>query len=61
MDCNPPANAADTGLIPGPGGFHMLQGNYACEPRLLKPVCLEPELRNERSHRNVKPTHCHEE
>ena len=24
---NPPANAGDTGLIPGPGRSHMLQGN----------------------------------
>ena len=32
-----------TGLIPGPGGFHMLQGNYTCEPQLLKPVCLQQE------------------
>ena len=23
-DKNPPANAGDTGLIPGPGRFHML-------------------------------------
>ena len=25
---NPPANAEDTGLIPGPGRFHMLQGKH---------------------------------
>ena len=24
---NPPANAGDTGLIPGPGRSHMLQSN----------------------------------
>ena len=24
---NPTANAGDTGLIPGPGGSHMLQSN----------------------------------
>ena len=24
---NPPANAEDTGLIPGPGRFHMLPSN----------------------------------
>ena len=24
---NPPASAGDTGLIPGPGGSHMLQSN----------------------------------
>ena len=26
---NPPANAGDTGLIPGPGRFHMPQDNCA--------------------------------
>ena len=34
---NPPANAEDTGLIPGLGSFHMLQGNLAREPELLSP------------------------
>ena len=24
---NPPASSGDTGSIPGPGRFHMLQGN----------------------------------
>ena len=24
---NPPANAGDMGLTPGPGRFHMLQGS----------------------------------
>ena len=24
---NPPSNAGDMGLIPGPGGFHMPWGN----------------------------------
>ena len=27
VDKNPPANAGDIGLIPGPGRFHMLQSN----------------------------------
>ena len=27
MDKNPPANARDTGSIPGQGKFHMLWGN----------------------------------
>ena len=27
VDKNPPANAGDTGLIPGPGRFHMLRGH----------------------------------
>ena len=34
---------------------------WAREPQLLKPVRLEPVLRNKRSHRNEKPTHCDEE
>ena len=35
---NPPANAGDTRLIPGPGRFHMSLGNYAHVPQLLKPL-----------------------
>ena len=31
----PPANAGDTGLIPGPGISHMPQSNYARAPQLL--------------------------
>ena len=27
VDKKPPANAGDKGLIPGPGGSHMLQSN----------------------------------
>ena len=30
MDKNPPADAGDTGSIPGPGGFHVLQSSRAC-------------------------------
>ena len=33
----------------------------ACEPQLLKPTCLEPVLRNKRSHRNKKPAHRNEQ
>lgn len=29
---NPPANAKDTGLILGLGGFHMMRNNSACVP-----------------------------
>ena len=32
-----------------------------CAPQLPKPVCLEPMLRNKRSHRNEKPTQGNEE
>ena len=63
---NTPCNARDTGLIPGPGRSHMPWNNQArepqllsqcpraCEPQLLKPECLEPVLRNKRSHSNEK-------
>ena len=73
---NPPANAGDTGLTPGPGRAHMPQSywahvpqllkpawrNYwACMLQLLKPTHLEPVLRNKRSHSNEKPMRCKEE
>jgi len=32
---NLPANAGDTGSIPGPGKFHMPWGNKAHAPQLL--------------------------
>ena len=32
---NPPANAGDTCLSPGPGRSHMLWSNKACAPQLL--------------------------
>ena len=31
---NPPANAGDTGSIPGLGRFHMPWTNEACAPQL---------------------------
>ena len=70
---NPPANAGDTGLSPGLGRSHMPWGNQARapqllslrsrtrEPQLLKPVHLEPMLRNKRSHRSEKLAHHNEE
>ena len=70
---NPPANAGDTGSSPGPGRSHMPRSNEAhapqllslhsraCEPQLLKPACLEPMLRNKRSHCNENPMHHNEE
>ena len=36
---NPTANARDTSLIPGAERFHMLQGNWAHVPQLVKPTC----------------------
>ena len=58
---NPPANAGDTGLIPGPGRSHMPRSNEARAPQLLKPVLLETVFRNKRSHRNEKTEHRNEE
>ena len=43
---NPPANAGDTGSIPGPGRSHMPRSNYARVPQLLS-LCSrarEPQL-----------------
>ena len=34
---------------------------WAHVPQLLKPTCLEPVLRNKRSHRNEKPAHRNED
>ena len=70
---NLPANAGDTGSNPGLGRPHTPWNNKAharqllslCsrarEPQLLKPMCLEPVLCNERSHRKEKPEHRNEE
>ena len=58
---NPPANAENMSSIPGPGRSHMQQSNEAWQPPTAKPVSLEPALRNKRSHRNERPTHCNEE
>ena len=70
---NPPANAGDKGSSPGPGSSHMPRSNearapqllslrsQAHEPQLLKPACLDPVLRNKRSHHNEKPVHRNEE
>ena len=35
MNKNSPANAGDTGSIPGPGTLHMLWNIQACVPELL--------------------------
>ena len=34
---------------------------WACMPQLPEPTCVEPMLRNKRSHRNEKPAHRNEE
>ena len=49
MAKNPPANAGHTGTIPGPGSFHMPQGNQAhdktAEPVLWGPSATTMEAR----------------
>ena len=47
---NPPANAGDMGLIPGPGRFHMPRSNYARAPQLLSPHAATAEARAPRAH-----------
>jgi len=54
---NPPANAGDTGSMPGPGKFYMPQSNQAHMPQLPMPASLEPVLHSKRSHFNEKPAH----
>lgn len=51
---NLPANASDTGSIPGAGRFQCL-GNWLPAPQLLKPEHTEPALRNKKTHCNEKP------
>ena len=46
---NLPANAGDAGSIPGPGRFHMPQGNKAHAPQILRLTCLKSMLCNKRS------------
>ena len=43
---SPPADAGDTGSSPGPGGSHMLRGNWAHSPQLLslRSVARGPQL-----------------
>ena len=54
MDKNLAESAGDPGSIPGPGRLHMPQSNSAPIPQLLKPMCLESVLLNERCHRHGK-------
>ena len=58
---NPPANAGDKGSIPSLGRSYMPRGNKTNVPQFLKPLCLEPVLRNKKSHCIGKPTNCNEE
>ena len=47
---NPPANAGDMGLSPGPGRFHMPRSNWAHAPPLLRPRATTTEARAPRAH-----------
>ena len=64
VDKNLPANARDTGLIPGVEQFHMPHApqllspcSRAWELQMLKPMPLELVLSNERHHSKEKPAH----
>ena len=46
---NPPANAGDTGLIPGLRRFHMPQNNYAPSLQLLRPHAATTEAQAPRT------------
>ena len=48
---NPPANAEDTGSIPGPGRSHMPRSNWTREPQLLslRSRACEPQLLSPRA------------
>ena len=58
---NPSANSGDTGLIPGPEGFHIPRSNKAHGSQLLSPRALQPVLCDKRSHYSEKPKHHKEE
>ena len=51
---NPPANAGDTGSIPGLGRFHMQQSNQAHSPQLLSSHsrAREPQQQRPRAAKN---------
>ena len=62
---DPLANVRDTGLIPGPGRFHMPQNNQACSPQLLspcsralKPQRLKPVCRRTSGLQQKQPPQC---
>ena len=55
MDGILPANPGDTGVIPGPGKFHMPLSNWARVPQLLKLTHVKPVLHIKRSQLSEKP------
>ena len=59
-----PANAGDTGLIPGPGRSHMPRSNWARAPQLLslrsgarEPRVLKPPAPGARAPQQERPLH----
>ena len=50
MDKNPPANAGDTGLIPGAERPHMPQSNQARVPQLPSPHAATTEAHMSRAY-----------
>ena len=54
MEKNPPANAGDTGSIPGLGRVHVPVSPWATTTEL---AYLEPVLGNERSHLTTKSSY----
>ena len=56
VDKNPPANAGDAGLVPGPRGSHLLRGKQDRVHSYGSPCALEPALRNKRRRHGEKPS-----
>ena len=52
-----PVNAGDTGWIPGPGRFQVLQSNWPVSHNYWSPLVLEPIL-CKKVQGNEKPVHC---
>ena len=56
MDKNPPANAGDTGSIPGLGRFHMLQKTKDHASQLLSPCATTTEAHEPKVHAAQRET-----
>ena len=55
------ANAGDTGSSPGPGGFPHASEQLSPCATTTESTCLEPVLRNRRSHHSEKPSNHNKE
>ena len=58
---NLPANTGDTGSSPGLGRSRVPRSNWAREPQITEPACLEPVLRNEGGRDGERPAQRDEE